>query len=75
MFSLKKLFFHVLFSGMAKMNIFHNLNFSLGAAHVTHMPNVLDICDVMSVWSWANVFFVLILTMCTVWQHAHVSHM
>ena len=36
-------------------------------AHVLHMPNVLGICDIMSIWSWAHVILVLILVMHTVW--------
>ena len=56
------------------MIIFVKYMFSLGA-HVTHMPNLLGICDVMSVWSWAHVILVLVLMMCTDWQWTYVRHM
>ena len=36
--------------------------FSVGA-HVTHMPDVLDICDVISIWSWVHVYLVLVLVL------------
>ena len=34
--------------------------FILGA-HAAHMWNVLGLCDIMSVWSWAHADLVLVL--------------
>ena len=42
--------FHVLFSGVAQVNLLQKLIFSLGA-HVAHVPDVLGTCDIMSIWS------------------------
>ena len=41
------------------MILIAKLIFSLWA-HVTHVLDVLNICDVMSIWSWAHVFHVLV---------------
>ena len=46
--------FIVLLCSFSYVFIHVKYNFSLGA-HITHMPNVLDICDAMSVWSWVHV--------------------
>ena len=32
----------------------------LSCAHVAHVIDVLGLCDVMSIWSWAHVFHVLV---------------
>ena len=48
--------------------------FGLGA-HVLHMPNVLGICDVMSIWSWAHVIFGLDSCNAYCLVRAYIGHM